>query len=390
MALSPLPSAAIPPPAASGEAIAARPRGADGQPSFSAALDEADRAASTASTEAAGPLQGDAPAEPAATDTGPQKAEPQQAATKAPAPALAVAAPTIDPLPVMPDPAQSPARSPAPVASSDTSTETAAGAAATRPNRHKEETSPAVTEGLASAPTLPVPAATPVEPATASPKAAVTAGQAAHEAARPAVVQRAPHEAVAVVAEAPDPGAGEAKVSAPLFTQTLDAAALRSTAPHPYAGARGDAGNAAVTLREGRFGADVGVAIARALDGGRDDLLIRIDPRDMGRIDVRLSFDDGGTLRAVVSADSPAVLDLLRRESPHLDRALGDAGIRADAQSLRFDGGQGGGGTAGQQRGGQHQAMTPSETARLPGGATDGAEPILRSLRGSGHVDLMA
>lgn len=195
----------------------------------------------------------------------------------------------------------------------------------------------------------------------------------------------------APVSEVPEP-----RVPAPLFAQTLDVAAARHPAL-PYdatpSGPAVEASTTSVSIRAGTFGTDVGVAIARALDNGpdgaRDALLIRLDPRHMGRIDVKMSFDDDGTLRAVVSADQPAALDMLRRESTHLDRALADAGVRADAQSLRFDGS--GAGTGGQQRhpGRPHAPASPTahgELSRTP----EGAQPILRSLRGSGHVDLMA
>lgn len=180
----------------------------------------------------------------------------------------------------------------------------------------------------------------------------------------------------------------DTSLSTPVFTQTLEAAASRPAAL-PYATA--DASQATVSVREGRFGADVGVAIARAAGGDGKDLLIRLDPRDMGRVDVRLSFDHDGVLRAVVSADSPAALDMLRRESPDLHRSLADAGVRSDGQSLRFDGNGAGGGSSGQARQGfqrqQHPAAgDPGQTAG-PGGDT----PIpYRSLAGSGHVDLMA
>ncbi|WP_159980892.1 MULTISPECIES: flagellar hook-length control protein FliK [unclassified Novosphingobium] len=189
----------------------------------------------------------------------------------------------------------------------------------------------------------------------------------------------------------------EARVSAPLFSQTLETVNTRHAAL-PYAPAQAEMTSATVALREGRFGADVGVSIARALGGGQDDtqdggardLLIRIDPRHMGRIDVRMSFDNDGVLRAVVSTDSPATLDMLRRESADLSRALTDAGVRSDPQSLRFDS-SAGGGSGGQSRQGQRtQAQAPDY-----GGASDFAGsgdeiPIHRSLRGSGHVDLMA
>lgn len=193
---------------------------------------------------------------------------------------------------------------------------------------------------------------------------------------------------------APDQGSSptDANLSTPLFTQTLTGTASRPAAL-PYAPAQQTAAQSAtVSVQEGQFGNDIGVEIARALDKGSDDLLIRLDPRHMGRIDVRLSFDHDGVLRAVVSADSASSLDMLRRESTDLGRALADAGVRSDGQSLRFDsrsGGQGGGRWQGDQNS-QHQAGHQSQGGGLSDGFGGSDDPIYRPLRSSGHVDLMA
>lgn len=198
---------------------------------------------------------------------------------------------------------------------------------------------------------------------------------------------------VAAGETAPDQAPPEARLSTSLFTQTLDAAAVRPalTGPaSPYAPAR-QSGDTTVSVREGRFGTDIGVTIARAAGSGPDgtgsDLLIRLDPRHMGRVDVRLSFEHDGVLRAVVSADNPAALDLLRRESGDLGRALADAGVRSDNQSLRFDAnGSGGGGNAGGQPRQGQRAQGPD--LDFAGNGND--DPIHRPLASSGHVDLMA
>ncbi|WP_313433836.1 flagellar hook-length control protein FliK [Novosphingobium sp.] len=193
---------------------------------------------------------------------------------------------------------------------------------------------------------------------------------------------------------APDqaPSSTDTSLSTPLFTQTLTGTASRPAAL-PYAPAPQTAAQSAtVSVQQGQFGNDIGVEIARALDKGSDDLLIRLDPRHMGRIDVRLSFDHDGVLRAIVSADSASSLDMLRRESTDLGRALADAGVRSDGQSLRFDsrsGGQGGGRWQGDQQG-QHQAGHQSQGGGLSDGFGGSDDPIYRPLRSSGHVDLMA
>lgn len=173
-----------------------------------------------------------------------------------------------------------------------------------------------------------------------------------------------------------------------LLSQALPTVASRPAgSPYPVQ-AQPFATSPVVVAQPGRLGADMGVEIARAVKGDREDLLIRLDPREMGRIDVRLSFDRDGVLRAVMSADSPAALDLLRRESGDLNRALADAGIRSDGQSLRFDARSGEGMGQGGQRGHQDRHSGPHSAMDSSGG--DIAEPQYRPLRASGQVDLIA
>lgn len=185
---------------------------------------------------------------------------------------------------------------------------------------------------------------------------------------------------------------GDRGLPSPLLTQTLAPVPVASPpVGSPYPSATQAIVHAPVVQAEpGRMGADIGLQIAKAAKGEREDLLIRLDPRELGRIDVRLSFDRDGMLRAVLSADSPNALDLLRRESGDLNRALTDAGIRADGQSLRFDarsGDQGSGSGHGAQR--NHLAQGSGSDPHDEG-VGNLADLTYQPLRTSGHVDLMA
>ncbi len=148
-----------------------------------------------------------------------------------------------------------------------------------------------------------------------------------------------------------------------------------------------------VVAEPGRMGRDIGVEIARQVSAGRDEVMIRLTPAEMGRIDVRLSFDDKGALHAAVSADSPQALDMLRRDAGDLGRSLADAGIRTDSSSFSFDSRDSGAGQFAQQ---QHGHPGGDGRPRHPGAPfrdADGSEatPIpYRPLRASGRVDLMA
>jgi flagellar hook-length control protein FliK len=173
-----------------------------------------------------------------------------------------------------------------------------------------------------------------------------------------------------------------------LLTQTLAPVTSRPTgSPYPQA-IQPQLHQAVVHAEPGRFGADMGVEIARAVKGEREDLLIRLDPREMGRIDVRLSFDRDGVLRAVMSTESPAALEMLRRESADLNRALADAGVRSDGQSLRFDARSGEGADQGAHR--WKQDRPGGSNGSADGHAGELSEPQYRPLRASGQVDLIA
>jgi len=132
---------------------------------------------------------------------------------------------------------------------------------------------------------------------------------------------------------------------------------------------------------------DVGLAIARQLAAEGNSLFIRLEPAELGRIDVRMSFDERGTLRAVLGADSALSLDLLRRDTADLGRALTDAGVRADSQSFRFESrSDGRGGDTGQQR-----PAPPRFAAADPAPLSETPDPTrFRPLRWRGQVDVLA
>lgn len=331
---------------------------------------------------------------------------PEQASTVEPdpAPAVPAAAPAQVPVPAQPPvPAQASVLAPVLARSVEAPVQQEAEGADKPGEDEPGKRKAVVAKAPSEAQVLPTAVPSPSQPAAPVPapggpvaKGGAHAGGEPVVHARAATAAPASPELASSSEAAPDPASGEARLSTSLFTQTLDAAAVRPalTGPaSPYAPARpsGD-GPATVAVREGRFGADIGVTIARAVGSGADglgaDLLIRLDPRHMGRVDVRLSFEHDGVLRAVVSADNPASLDLLRRESGDLGRALADAGVRSDGQSLRFDSGSSGsGGTGGQPRHSQ-RAQAPGADLDFAGNGSD--DSLYRPLASSGHVDLMA
>ena len=67
--------------------------------------------------------------------------------------------------------------------------------------------------------------------------------------------------------------------------------------------------------------------IAKAVDSGQKNLVIRIDPPDLGSMHIRLSLDNG-VLKAEVRVDSSSVKDSFNLALPQIKTALENSGIR--------------------------------------------------------------
>ena len=90
---------------------------------------------------------------------------------------------------------------------------------------------------------------------------------------------------------------------------------------------------------------EVAVHIQRAAAKGEERIRIQLHPAELGQIDVRLKLGTDGVTRAMVQVERPETLDLLQRDARGLERALQDAGLKTDSNSLSFslrDHGQGG------------------------------------------------
>ena len=78
------------------------------------------------------------------------------------------------------------------------------------------------------------------------------------------------------------------------------------------------------------------VEIAAKSQSGAKQFDIRLDPPELGRVEVRLSIDSTGKASAHLSADQPQTLSLLQKDAPALTRALRDAGLDVSQNGLNF------------------------------------------------------
>lgn len=81
----------------------------------------------------------------------------------------------------------------------------------------------------------------------------------------------------------------------------------------------------------------VHVAIVRAKDSDVDRITIQLEPVDLGRVDVVMDVRRDGTTHVLITADRRETLDMLSRDARGLERALQDAGVKADAGSMEFN-----------------------------------------------------
>lgn len=112
-----------------------------------------------------------------------------------------------------------------------------------------------------------------------------------------------------------------------IFAQNLDAARAAQSTEAPKPAAR----MPLVPPHE-----QVAVHIRKAVSDGLDQISIRLNPAELGRIDIKLDLRADGTLRAAFAADRQQTLEMLKSDSRQLENALSEAGLRADAGGLNF------------------------------------------------------
>jgi len=80
----------------------------------------------------------------------------------------------------------------------------------------------------------------------------------------------------------------------------------------------------------------LGVTIAAKSAEGVKHFDIRLDPPELGRVQVHLSLDDFGKAQASLVVDRPQTLELLQRDAANLTRSLHDAGVSLSNNGLNF------------------------------------------------------
>jgi flagellar hook-length control protein FliK len=128
--------------------------------------------------------------------------------------------------------------------------------------------------------------------------------------------------------------------------------------------------------------------IAASAKNGKSNFEIRLDPADLGRIDVRISIDSTGQMTSHLMVEKPETLSMLQQDAPQLQQALNDAGFKTGDSGLQFSlrdqssSGQNSGNDT--NRNAQRLVIAPEDSApAAPAGRTYG-----RMIGSSSGVDI--
>jgi flagellar hook-length control protein FliK len=80
----------------------------------------------------------------------------------------------------------------------------------------------------------------------------------------------------------------------------------------------------------------VAFEIVRQFNHGNSRFQIRLDPPELGRIDVRMHVDGDGNVHARMTVERAETLDLMQRDQRSLEKALAQAGLDSGKTNLEF------------------------------------------------------
>lgn len=79
-----------------------------------------------------------------------------------------------------------------------------------------------------------------------------------------------------------------------------------------------------------QVGQQLNASVTKAVKEGQQEFTVRLNPSELGRVQVKLNFLEGGRVQAQVMAERPETLELLQRDTRGLERALEAGGSKAD------------------------------------------------------------
>jgi flagellar hook-length control protein FliK len=115
----------------------------------------------------------------------------------------------------------------------------------------------------------------------------------------------------------------------------------------------------------------VAVNISRGLAQGNDRITIQLRPAELGRVEVKMEMTHEGKMTAIVSAERPETLDMLRQDARTLLQSLNNAGLQADQNSLSF--------TLQNQNSGNGSQQNHAQGNNVSGQTADGLDDLINT-----------
>ncbi len=81
----------------------------------------------------------------------------------------------------------------------------------------------------------------------------------------------------------------------------------------------------------------ISVRIRQAVDEGVDQITMKLNPPELGKLQIKLEIASDGRAQVLVTADNRDTFEMLQRDARGLERVLNDAGVKTDSGSLQFD-----------------------------------------------------
>ncbi len=178
--------------------------------------------------------------------------------------------------------------------------------------------------------------------------------------------------------------------AAPDASQVAESTAISTTAAQASTHVQHAAAETG-TQRAAPAAAQVGREIIRRFNGGTTNFEMRLDPAELGRVEIRMEVTRDNRVTAIVTAENPQALTELARHARELEQQLQSAGLQLSDAGLSFDLRQG--------AHGERDAQDANASSRNNGGESTAANeqqpaPIARPIgyerwRGV-RVDVMA
>lgn len=131
-------------------------------------------------------------------------------------------------------------------------------------------------------------------------------------------------------------GAGEPEFSLSALQQHGSAPPEFAIADNGAGAARAAAQIAQNPAQSAHLATQVAVELVRHASQGTNRFQIRLDPPELGRVDVRLKIQSDGSVQAHLTVERSETLDLFMRDQRGLERALDAAGLKVENGSLQF------------------------------------------------------